>query len=311
MDLNNLLAPQQSREQARPQFSKEEYAAIKKAERTELWARVDNNAETVFTDSDALRGFLGFMSKCTPQRTANLLLLYEQNPEITQPRTFEGWKELGRSVRAGEEGYTALIGQNYEREDGRKASGYNIGRMFDVAQINGRQPAPPETFEPEELVAALIENSSARIQISDQLPDKVSAQYLPRQRTIFVRNNMDAATAFCSIVREQAHAWFDAGHGYHRQDFVAQSYCASVVVAQKYGMDMSKANLQPVLGACSGLDADDKRFFLSNVKGAAYFIGRGMEHSLNARQTEIVSDDFAAPVPQVHRKSKSKAVERG
>lgn len=315
MDLNNLLAPRQGREQApaqtQQQYTKEEYAAIKKAEREELWGRVDHDVETVFSDADSLRVFFGFVAKCSPQRTANLLLLYEQNPDITQPRTFERWKALGRNVRSEEQGYTALIGQNYEREDGRKGHGYNIGKVFDISQTNGRIPAAPETYQPEELVAALIEKSPVNIQVSDQLPDKVSAQYLPSQRTIYVRNNMDAATAFCSIAREQAHAGFDTDRSYRRQDFVAQSFCASIILAQKYGLNVAKVNLQPVLNNCAGMDAEGKRFFLSDVKSAVYSVSKTMEQSLNARQSEIVADDFAIPAAQAPRKQKAKPIERG
>ena len=43
-------------------------------------------------------------------------------------------------MRGGEAGYTALIGQDYTREDGTAASGYYVGKKFDVSQTRGRQP---------------------------------------------------------------------------------------------------------------------------------------------------------------------------
>ena len=56
----------------------------------------------------------------------------------------------------------------------------------------------------------MIENSPVPLVISDQLPQGVQAQYVPRQRTIFVRNGMDETATICAIAREQAHAGFDA-----------------------------------------------------------------------------------------------------
>ena len=71
---------------------------MKKAEREEIWDRVNAQAEEVFRDDESMRGFLNFMAQCTPQSTRNLLLLYEQDPSITQPRTADRWKEAGRTV---------------------------------------------------------------------------------------------------------------------------------------------------------------------------------------------------------------------
>ena len=50
-------------------------------------------ADSVFKDDESMKGFLNFMANCTPQSTRNLLILYEQNTEITHPRTFDKWKE--------------------------------------------------------------------------------------------------------------------------------------------------------------------------------------------------------------------------
>ena len=91
MDLSKLIGRKQEPQPEENRLSREEYAALKKAEREELWAKVDNQAQAVFQDDASLKGFLNFMAQCTPQSTRNLLILYEQNPEITHPRTFEKW----------------------------------------------------------------------------------------------------------------------------------------------------------------------------------------------------------------------------
>lgn len=304
MDLTELLRPKAQPAQETPQYTKEEYAALKKAEREELWGRVDAQAEAVFADGDTLRGFLDFVADCTPQRTANLLLLYQQNPDIRQPRTFEGWKLAGRSVRTGEQGYTALVGQNYDRGDGRTAAGYNIGKMFDISQTKGRQPVELPQYEPEELVAAAIESSRVTIQISDQLPDRVQAQYVPQASTIFVRNGMDPASTFCAITREQASASFDTYPSYRRADYVAPSFCAAYVTAKRYGLDVSAFDLSPVVDACAGLDAKDKRGFLSDVKSAAYTLRTDLDRSLNPPEKELVAGGFAVPENKPQAKAK-------
>ncbi len=106
----------------------------------------------------------------------------------------------------------------------------------------------------------MIENSPVPLVISDQLPQGVQAQYVPRQRTIFVRNGMDETATICAIAREQAHAGFDAvGSGYYRQAYAAQAYCAAYVVAQKFGLDTSAFHFDKVCQSYTEMSADDKR----------------------------------------------------
>ena len=186
MDLNkylNNVAPSE------PQYSKEEYAAMKKTEREAVWVQVDARMGEVLADAPALQEFLNFMSQCR-NSLPNQLLLSGQNADITDARTFQQWKDAGRHIRTGEEGYTAIVGQVYEN-NGRKASGYNIGKVFDITQTRGRPVPPPANYQVDELVAAAIESSPVPIQISDSLPDGIQAQYVPKNRTIYVRNGMD------------------------------------------------------------------------------------------------------------------------
>lgn len=311
MDLSKLIkAPieQPQAEATAQQMSKEEYAAMKKAEREDVWARVDATAEGVFKDSASMQAFFDFVAACTPQSTRNLLILYEQNPEIRHPRTFDRWKEAGRSVITGETGYTFFAEQNYTREDGTPATGYTLAKAFDISQTRGPQPVVEASHEPEELLAALIESSPARLELSNQLPDRVQAQYVPRQRTIFVRNNMDAATAFCAIAREQAHASFDTvGRGYTRQTFAAQSYCAAYIAAKKFGIDTSGFRFDKVCEIGAEFDTQGKRAFLSDVKSAAYAVSRGIRASFREMEQTIQPDAFsveAQPAPAKPAKAK-------
>ena len=141
MDLNKYL-----NETAAPetQYSKEEYAAMKKAEREAVWAQVDARMGEVLADAPALQEFLNFMSQ-SRNSLSNQLLLSGQNADITDARTFQQWKDAGRHIRTGEEGYTAIVGQVYEN-NGRKASGYNIGKVFDITQTRGRPVPPPAEY---------------------------------------------------------------------------------------------------------------------------------------------------------------------
>ena len=60
MDLSKMIknreVEQQESQPDGQRLSKEEYAAMKKAEREDLWARVDAQAQEVFRDDTAMKG---------------------------------------------------------------------------------------------------------------------------------------------------------------------------------------------------------------------------------------------------------------
>ena len=280
---------------------------MKQAEREEVWSRVNAQADSVFKDDESMKGFLNFMANCTPQSTRNLLILYEQNPEITHPRTFDKWKEAGRSIRSGEKGYTFFAEQEYEK-DGIKANGYTITKAYDISQTRGPQPLPPQKHLPEEIIAAMVEQSPVQLAISDQLPQGVQAQYVPKQRTIFVRNGMDETATICAIAREQAHASFDAvGSGYYRQAYAAQAYCAAYVAAQKFGLDTSVFQFDKVCHRCAQLALEEKRGLISDVKRAAYSINRDVQRSFRDLEQAIQPDEFSVAAPKPAKASKAQA----
>ncbi len=277
------------------QLSKEEYAAMKKQEREEVWAEVDSKAQEVFRDGESLKGFLNFMARCKPQKAANLLLLYSQNPEIRQVKTFDGWKKEHKTLRAGAHGYTFIADQKYEK-DGETRQGYVICKAYDISQIRTKQPEPPEPKPIQTLMGALLKDTETKICIADSLPDQVQAQYIPRERTIYVRNGMSEEVTFHAINRELACAAMDAHDGtYSRVQAAPQAFCAAYVMAEKYGVDHSGFQFDKI---CQMQDYGNKepqelRAFIGNVKNAVYTISRHINRNLGQPEQEFVPDAFA------------------
>ena len=60
----------------RPQLTKEEYAAKKKAERDSLYALADEMAQEVMRDGEAFRGFLDVQARFDRYSATNALLIY-------------------------------------------------------------------------------------------------------------------------------------------------------------------------------------------------------------------------------------------
>ena len=217
-------------------------------------------------------------------------------------------RRIARHIRTGEEGYTAIVGQVYEN-NGRKASGYNIGKVFDITQTRGRPVPPPANYQVDELIAAAIESSPVPIQISDSLPDGIQAQYVPKNRTIYVRNGMDAGTTLCAIVRECAQADFHKDYTYNRQAYAAPSYCAAYMVAHRYGLDTTAFNFDRVVALYRNLGTEQQRGFLSDVNTVGGGLLRSLSRTLAVQTREPPAAEYAVAVPSAKKQSRQQ--ERG
>jgi len=168
---------------------------------------------------------------------------------------------------------------------------------------------PPAEYQVDELIAASIESSPVPIQISDSLPDSIQAQYVPKNRTIYVRNGMDAGTTLCAIVRECAQADFHKNYTYNRQAYAAPSYCAAYMVAHRYGLDTTAFNFDRVVALYGNLGKEQQRGFLSDVNTVGGGLLRSLSRTLAVQTRELLAAEYAVAVPSAKKQSRQQ--ERG
>ena len=249
-------------------LSKEEYAALKKQEREETWMQIDGQAQSVFKDGASLQKFLDFMTgQYNMPKVPNLLLLYSQNPEVKLVK--------------------------YEK-DGEMRSGYAISKGYDITQTKGRPLEERPQRDIHTLLEAVLKNQNIRLQIADNLPDKIQAQYIPNQRTIYIRNGMSEITTFHAINRELACAALDQHDGnYARNRVNAQAFCATYILGKRYGVDVSGFDLEKVAGIQEHgqKDPQELRLFLNDVRTAAYGIRGHIERNLREPEQQFVTED--------------------
>ena len=273
---------------------KEEYAALKKQEREETWMQIDGQAQSVFKDGASLQKFLDFMAgQYNMPKVPNLLLLYSQNPEVKLVKSFDEWKHDRRSLRTGVHGYTYIIDTKYEK-DGEMRSGYAISKGYDITQTKGRPLEERPQRDIHTLLEAVLKNQNIRLQFADNLPDKIQAQYIPNQRTIYIRNGMSEITTFHAINRELACAALDQHDGnYARNRVNAQAFCATYILGKRYGVDVSGFDLEKVAGIQEHgqKDPQELRLFLNDVRTAAYGIRGHIERNLREPEQQFVTED--------------------
>lgn len=294
MDLTGMIQNPVEDQNSEQKLSKEEYAALKKQEREETWMQIDGQAQSVFKDGASLQKFLDFMTgQYNMPKVPNLLLLYSQNPEVKLVKSFDEWKHDRRSLRTGVHGYTYIIDTKYEK-DGEMRSGYAISKGYDITQTKGRPLEECPQRDIHTLLEAVLKNQNIRLQIADNLPDKIQAQYIPNQRTIYIRNGMSEITTFHAINRELACAALDQHDGnYARNRVNAQAFCATYILGKRYGVDVSGFDLEKVAGIQEHgqKDPQELRLFLNDVRTAAYGIRGHIERNLREPEQQFVTED--------------------
>ena len=269
MDLTGMIQNPVEDQNSEQKLSKEEYAALKKQEREETWMQIDGQAQSVFKDGASLQKFLDFMTgQYNMPKVPNLLLLYSQNPEVKLVKSFDEWKHDRRSLRTGVHG--------------------------DITQTKGRPLEERPQRDIHTLLEAVLKNQNIRLQIADNLPDKIQAQYIPNQRTIYIRNGMSEITTFHAINRELACAALDQHDGnYARNRVNAQAFCATYILGKRYGVDVSGFDLEKVAGIQEHgqKDPQELRLFLNDVRTAAYGIRGHIERNLREPEQQFVTED--------------------
>ena len=129
---------------------------------------------------------------------------------------------------------------------------------------------------------------------------------MPAQRTIYLRNGMDAGVTFCCLARELAHAEYARLPGYRRRDFAAQAYCAAYVLTQKYAVPAPPFQFDRITADLAGEEPQLQRQFLSDVKTTAYSVSRQLGRGLREPLEQTVSADyeFTAPATGGHPRSR-------
>jgi len=264
-------------------LTKEEYAAGKQAERDDLYTLSDNTALEVAGDGGQFRQYLDLQSRCDRYSAVNTLLILAQKPEATRLGDFDHWKDRGGSVK-GQTGIAILEPHQYRKEDGSPGVGYNIKKVFDISQVNTSKMKPSKpapTYTDRQILSALISKAPVKITGVDSLPGNAGAQTNPETGEISVRKGMEFSDTFRSVAQELAAADLTTGPD-TQADPSFSAYCASYLLCKKYGVDTKDFDFKDAPGVFEGMDAQEVKGELSEIRDVANDISGRMARQLDA-----------------------------
>ena len=224
-----------------PRLSPEEYAAKKKAEKEAIYQLLDNTASEVVQSPEKFKAYLDVQSRMDRYTANNALLMYKQFPQASQIKEFDDWAAEGVKVNKGSKTFIILDPYEYTKKDGTIGIDFNLKRVLDVSQTNGKRPAAPTANrDPRKLVAVMLDSAPINIESTNELPyPDMGAFYKNEDQTLYVKRDIGDSVALCQCVaQELGHAELSMNSEvYSRRDMGFQAVCIGSMLCKKYGVD--------------------------------------------------------------------------
>lgn len=238
--MTNNFNPKKSGSQP-PRLSPEEYKEKMKAEKQAVYKMLDDTASEVVQSPDKFKAYLDVQSRMDRYTANNALLMYKQFPQASQVKEFNDWVTEGVKVNKGSKTFIILDPYEYTKKDGTPGIDFNMKRVLDVSQTNGKRPAAPTANrDPRKLVAVMLDTAPINIESVDELPyPDMGAFYKNEDQTLYVKKDIGDSVALCQCVaQELGHAQLSMNsEAYSRRDMGFQAVCIGYMLCRKYGVD--------------------------------------------------------------------------
>ena len=288
--MTNNFNPKKSGAAERPQLSPEEYVAKKKAEKDAVYQMIDDAATEIVNAPEKFRGYLDTQARMDRYSAANALLIYKQQPQATQLKEFRDWQEDGVKVSKGAKSLSILEPVEYAKKDGSTGIAYNVKKVFDVSQTNGRRPAAPTLDrDPRKLVAVMLDTAPIDVATVEELPSpNMGAFYRNEDQTLYVKRDIGASVALCQCVaQELGHAQLAMScEAYSRREMGFSAVCVGYMLCRKFGVDTRSFAIEDIPDGLKNKEPKGIRAELSKTRSAMNEIGSRVSEEIYRRRAE-------------------------
>lgn len=279
---------------SRPQLSPEEYREMKKAEKDGVYQMIDETAKEIVSDPEKFKGYLDTQARLNRYSAANAMLIYQQRPEATQLKSYGDWGEENIRINKGEKSILILEPVEYTRQDGTTGTSFDVKKVFDVSQTNGkRQPAPSVNRDPQKLVAIMLDTAPVEVESVDELPyPNMGAFYSNEKQTLFVKRDIGDSVALCQCVaQELGHAQLAiSSEAYSRSDSGFNAVCVGYMLCRKFGVDTKNYAIDRIPEELASLDSKGIRSELGKSRSAMNEIAGRVSDELYRQKQERSKD---------------------
>lgn len=244
------------------EFTEEEkkaFAEKKKAELSAAYSLIDETAEKIYTKSestDDLVKLLDIYSRFSYLGINNALLIFAQYPSAKELHSVKYWNEHNYRAKKGQHSF-ALIerGNEYKRQDGSTAYSRNIVKYFDVGQTTAPYRKPEITeYASHTLIKALLKSCPIKYAnydpetAADKWDENIIAKYVPKDKTIYIRKNLEYDVFFRHFSMALIMAMLDRGGDFVSNErlYLFDAKCISYLLCKKYNIDTSEFDFETI-----------------------------------------------------------------
>ena len=263
-------------------FDMNEYKARKQAERDNVYGLIDHTAEEMKSNGEKFQTYLDVQARFDRYSVNNAILIAAQLPEAVGPlKAFDDWKAENVYIKRGEDAVSILEPvKEYTKDDGNTATGFNVKKVFDLSQTKAQRTAPVVTRDGRLLLKSLISHAPCEMKISENMPENMNAVYSAKEKTIYVRQGMDAPDIFRALSSELAHAHMDKEGDYRRAGNLSAAYCVSYILCKRYGVPTDMFHFDNMPEEYKKMETADFRKELAKIRDVAGEISRDMNRTL-------------------------------
>ncbi len=292
----DFIAKRNNRQQntRREQLSPQEWAEKKQLEKESVYQLIDSTAEEISENPDKLKAFLDVQARMDKYSSANALLIYSQLPEATRLKDFAGWGEDNVRVKKGAKSISILEPVEYTKSDGSQGISYNVKKMFDVSQTNGKkQPAPTLNRDTDDIIAVMVDTSPVNVELIDEMPQPgMGAFYKNEDQTLYIQRGFDDSVKLVqNIAQELAFAQLSIqSDSYSRRDMGFKAVCVGCMVCKKLGVETKSFAVNRIPTDWKDMDAKAVRSELSQMRSALGEIATRVSDELYRQKQERTKD---------------------
>lgn len=261
MDIDDIVDFSQTEQK---KFDKDEWAKKKQAEKKELYDLLNQTIEEIKLDSEKLKQYLNVQSQFDRYSVNNALLISAQMPTATKIKEYHDWRKLRAFVKKEPKQIKILEpGAPYERSDGSVAVSYNLKKMIDISQTNVKEKKSKNEYDSRILLKSFLNTCHVNVLAIDTLESGRSAEWNPKNNTLYICRGMNTTTMFNDLSKELAKISMESTNT-KLDEFKAN--CVSYLICKKYNIDVSSYHFDESLELFSKLEVADVKNILTDIR---------------------------------------------
>lgn len=287
---NDFKAKRSGGNYNKPKLSPEDYKQFKADEKKGVYQLIDSAVTDIVNTPAEMQKYLDTQARMDRYSAANALLIYKQCPEATQLKDFDGWRDDNVRIKKGAKSISILEPVDYTRADGTQGISYNVKKVFDVSQTNGRRkPAPTVNRDPRNLVTVMINTSPVNCESAEQLPNPDAVAYYDNSKdTLFIKKGVgDSVALFQGVALELGYAELSTrSESFSRKDMSYQAVCVGYMICKKYGVEAKSFAIDRIPAQWKDKEPKEVRAELSKMRTAMSDIHSRVSEEIYRQQQE-------------------------